>query len=364
MADAAIPVTGLLDTQAPVNTGITATAAAAGEGVSAPVSGVFAGLVLGMLEQIKTVSGEAEIPVMDGKILPSALPLDTGADAGPDTGDMATNELLAMIMGQMTTPNSRPAESPVVDDGVAAETTEVAEGNSAPMAQPVSTIARSVRAAVIAMTAATGKQEATAPAQAVTVERAIRHAAEEAALPAATERSVVAATSSEALPDASANELISPAALTPTPAPNTGAGKIPDSAPIPIQQRGFEQALGDRVVWLANNKIQSAEIQVNPPDLGPIEVRIQVNNDQASVSFGAAQPATREALESALPRLREMLSQQGLNLADANVSQHSSMQGRDEGGFGSPANPALPETTDGSVIPVARAAIGMVDVYV
>lgn len=92
---------------------------------------------------------------------------------------------------------------------------------------------------------------------------------------------------------------------------------------VPLRQPGWDQALGDRVMWAVNQKFQGAEIKLNPPQLGPIEVRIQMHHDQAQVTFTAQHGAVRDALEAALPRLREMFAASGVGLGDVNVSQHS-----------------------------------------
>jgi len=77
--------------------------------------------------------------------------------------------------------------------------------------------------------------------------------------------------------------------------------------------------LGGKLTWLTARGIQSASLVLTPEHLGPMEIRISINNDQASVWFGAAHADTRIALEQALPRLREMFAAQGLNLADTGV---------------------------------------------
>ena len=89
----------------------------------------------------------------------------------------------------------------------------------------------------------------------------------------------------------------------------------------PVQQKGWDQAMSQRVVWMVRNNIQQAQIQLNPRDLGPINVRVSVQNDQATVHFIAQHATTREALDAAIPRLREMLGEAGLNLAQSDVSQ-------------------------------------------
>lgn len=95
------------------------------------------------------------------------------------------------------------------------------------------------------------------------------------------------------------------------------------SIALPMQQSGWDQAMGERVVWMARSNIQQAQIQLNPRELGPIEIKISVQNDQTHVNFVAHHATTREAIEASLPRLREMLGEQGLNLGQADVSQHS-----------------------------------------
>jgi len=94
----------------------------------------------------------------------------------------------------------------------------------------------------------------------------------------------------------------------------------------PLRQPGWDQALSERVMWVVNQKVQGVELKLNPAHLGPIEVRVQMQNDQAQVSFVAQHAPVREALEAALPRLREMFSANGFNLVDVNVSQHSFAQ--------------------------------------
>ncbi|MEN8177462.1 MAG: flagellar hook-length control protein FliK [Pseudomonadota bacterium] len=90
---------------------------------------------------------------------------------------------------------------------------------------------------------------------------------------------------------------------------------------VPVGQPGWDKAVGERIQWMIGSNIQNAEVKLTPPHLGPLEIRISVQNDQASVSFIAAQLPTREALEAALPRLREMFGEANLNLVDVDVSQ-------------------------------------------
>lgn len=83
---------------------------------------------------------------------------------------------------------------------------------------------------------------------------------------------------------------------------------------------GWDQALGQKVVWMVNGEQQSASLTLNPPDLGPLQIELKVANNQATANFTAGQQEVRQALESAMPKLREMLGEAGIQLGQANVS--------------------------------------------
>ncbi len=83
---------------------------------------------------------------------------------------------------------------------------------------------------------------------------------------------------------------------------------------------GWDQALGQKVVWMVAGGQQSASLTLNPPDLGPLQVVLNVSNSQATANFTAAQPEVRQALEAAMPKLREMLADTGIQLGQTTVS--------------------------------------------
>lgn len=105
-------------------------------------------------------------------------------------------------------------------------------------------------------------------------------------------------------------------------------GRVPvvPGQPLAMQQAGFSEGVVDKVMWMSSQNLKSAEIQLDPAELGRLDVRISLNQDQTQISFASAHPGVREALESQVHRLREMFTQQGMNLADVNVSDQS--QGR------------------------------------
>ena len=82
----------------------------------------------------------------------------------------------------------------------------------------------------------------------------------------------------------------------------------------------WDQALGQKVVWMVAGGQQSATLTLNPPDLGPLQVVLNVSNSQANATFIAAQPEVRQALEAAMPKLRDMLGDAGIQLGQASVN--------------------------------------------
>ncbi len=139
---------------------------------------------------------------------------------------------------------------------------------------------------------------------------------------------------------------------------------------LPVTHPDWDQALGQRVVWLVKQDVQGAELRINPPQLGPVEMRIVMNNDQASVSFTSQHAIVREALEAAVPRLRDMFSDSGLNLVNVNVSQHSFAQQRQDNPYAAnSSNPLNNYATEsepaGGALSgtVTRVINGLVDLY-
>ncbi len=98
----------------------------------------------------------------------------------------------------------------------------------------------------------------------------------------------------------------------------------------PVGNRGWDTEFAQKVVLLANRHEGRAELTLTPPQLGKVEITISVNGDQSSATFVSASPAAREALEQALPRLREMMAEAGISLGQASVSAESAQRGQDE----------------------------------
>ncbi len=101
------------------------------------------------------------------------------------------------------------------------------------------------------------------------------------------------------------------------------AAPLSTAIPLPVQDPGWSNAFANRITWMVRDKVQTAEIRLNPERLGPIEVRIELNDDQARVTISSQHAAVRDIIDSSMPRLREMLNAQGFNLADAQVTDQS-----------------------------------------
>lgn len=91
----------------------------------------------------------------------------------------------------------------------------------------------------------------------------------------------------------------------------------------PLGHPEWADELGQRLIWMHGKSIQAAEIHINPPELGPVAVRIQVHDDQTSIQFASPHAAVREAIEAALPRLRELFEARQLLLTQVEVAQQS-----------------------------------------
>lgn len=100
---------------------------------------------------------------------------------------------------------------------------------------------------------------------------------------------------------------------------------------IPVQDPRWEQAVSERIVVLASGRAHNAEIRLTPAELGPLRIQVTIEDGAANVAFQAQHALTREALEQAMPRLREMLSDSGLTLGQASVSEQGvTKEGRED----------------------------------
>ncbi|SDD89983.1 flagellar hook-length control protein FliK [Aquimonas voraii] len=83
----------------------------------------------------------------------------------------------------------------------------------------------------------------------------------------------------------------------------------------------FSVALGQQMQWMANQQVGRAELRLDPEELGPLEIRLEMSGDEIRAEFSSRSAEVRSLLETQVPRLRELLAEQGFSLADAQVGQ-------------------------------------------
>jgi len=131
-----------------------------------------------------------------------------------------------------------------------------------------------------------------------------------------------------------------------------------------VDSAEFPQGLADRVSFMIDNNLNGAKLQVNPPQLGPIELQIAVQGDHAQVSMSTHSAVTREALESSLPKLREMLGAQGFGQVSVDISQRSFQE---RSATPQPYEWTSPAERAASPAPIShassRASLGALDTY-
>lgn len=98
----------------------------------------------------------------------------------------------------------------------------------------------------------------------------------------------------------------------------------------PVLDKNWSEHLSGKVAWMLSNNQQQMKINVHPAELGPIEVKISMQNDQTNINFVSNNSVTREAIEEAFPRLRDMLDETGLNLSHSSVSDQSNQKHQEE----------------------------------
>jgi len=115
------------------------------------------------------------------------------------------------------------------------------------------------------------------------------------------------------------------AALTQAATPKTAnAVPVPVNQPIAMHQSGWTDEVVNRVMYLSSANLKAADIQLQPAELGRLDIRVNmVPDQQTQITFMSAHPSVREALDGQMHRLRDMFAQQGMGQVDVNVSDQS-----------------------------------------
>ena len=133
----------------------------------------------------------------------------------------------------------------------------------------------------------------------------------------------------------------------------------------------WDGALAQKVTWMSNQQMQVAQLQLNPPDLGPMEVTLTVGTGpdaETRIEFTSPHLAVREALQSALPQLREMMESSGITLGSTTVSAESFQQQSQSGRQDNPSARSSDNLSQNSSEMAARSITtrshdGMVDIF-
>jgi flagellar hook-length control protein FliK len=131
--------------------------------------------------------------------------------------------------------------------------------------------------------------------------------------------------------------------------------------PTPVHDARWADALAHRLVLMAREGESVASLKLVPVDLGPLDIQISVRDGEASVHFGAAHAETRAVLESSMPRLRELLSAQGLQLTNSSVSHQSGGQNRPERSAAAGSVNGVGEETESPAAKVV--SVSLLDIY-
>lgn len=111
----------------------------------------------------------------------------------------------------------------------------------------------------------------------------------------------------------------------------------PPTIQTPVGEKGWETVLSNRIKWLVGKEMQGASVKVTPRHLGPIDIQVSVKNDQTNVNFVTHNTVVKEAIEAAIPRLREMFSDSNMELVNVDVQQQEKRQSQ-AGGAGVAGN--------------------------
>ena len=151
--------------------------------------------------------------------------------------------------------------------------------------------------------------------------------------------------------------------------PEVAPAQIPGSLPVLLAAAtgSLGEDLGQRILWLSGHNLRSAEIRLDPPELGPLQVQVQHHRDGTSVHFTTSSAAVKDVVEANLPRLRELLEGSGLSLVDVNVAQQQQRgaPGQREAfdNSASTSRGLLANLQQSEVTPSVRRSVGLVDDY-
>ena len=294
---------------------------------------------------------------------------ETAADiqktvGGPIMNDNATDAAGALLAVPVTPPASSIVDAPAIT--AVNEPNASRQGLAHGQGEPVLTQAAAAMNPALSETAET---VTAAPADPITPGKELSAGRE-----FSTQLVAAIAASKEEHVSGSTAEAVHQVIASSSPAPVKLNSIDPAIAP-PVGSTGWSEEIGNRIAWMAGRSESRAELVLTPPQMGRIEVNLAIKGDQATASFVSANPVVREALEAALPRLREVLADAGIQLGQAQVSAENARQwaqqekhGDNSGSDrdrGSMANAAISPISSGSLLTTTtlKTGRGLVDVF-
>jgi flagellar hook-length control protein FliK len=350
------PDAAAVPTAPPVSTVLSGSAA----GASAPAARVTAASSARAANPVDGTASKASMasatsaPIStDGNAAALGSTMPNGDSPPTDTGAAAQALMAAAIAQATSAPTTQ--SSPPADDLATPDTGTAPPGVFGSGAAPSPALAAastqssaSITAAVRAATALSMAQAVSASANAGAADKHTRGSGPEFSLTGISNDGT-----------GGAAQLMTSSTLTDVSPPAT----LKVSAGVDTAE--FGQGVADRVSLMMDGNLTSARLQVNPPALGPIEVRIALQAGHAQVWFTSHSAVTRDALESSSPKLREMLGAQGFGQVSVDISQRS-FQERSPQSHGYEGTPAISGESGASVQTASapsRAASGLLDAY-
>ena len=103
---------------------------------------------------------------------------------------------------------------------------------------------------------------------------------------------------------------------------------------LSMTRKDFADAVKDKVMITINQKLQQFDITLDPPEFGNMQVRVNLQGEQATVNFVVQNQQAKDALEQNMHKLKDMLSEQGVDVGGANVEQQDQQQSQGEQSLG------------------------------
>lgn len=134
---------------------------------------------------------------------------------------------------------------------------------------------------------------------------------------------------SQEIIDQQASEVLNPSVATEV-SHNQKSNAQLHQETISLFRKDFSEAVKNKVMLMISQKLQQFDITLDPPELGNMQVRVNLQGEQASVNFLVQSQQTKDALEQNMHKLRELLGEQGVDVGDANVEQHSQQSANED----------------------------------